>query len=446
MALKTYTDLVDELNAAVRSDGLNGKTTAEDVRTFLTSFIKELTTQTALPVDIKLEDTATIDLTQDSITKAIKADLIFSGTPEINLKVDLAGLGGLQGELTPSIRNSLLIYIDDANDNRFLFYSGGKTYAFVSAGKAVGYVQTRGMTGLFVFRADVSEPLELLHNCTYDMTGFDSVITSGSGPNFKTRSSVGGCQTSLKIRRIINNSDAPGETVAISGRATEAQIDGDIILDNSSGKAAGITITKGAKLRYRGNIEARKNATFIVQQGESGYEGDCITDFKGNILTQADMNGTSIWCNGGMFTFTGRIDMLGPGVIAQYRVLSNAISLMRLNLLGATSKGSGIWILVYSTSATSARFEINGVIDTRESKLGSPREACGLLYGASQLPPVSIDVQFENLTILTKKGIKPVYYDIPIVNKIAVIGNFTTTEDPSITNLTFEKVTPFHVF
>lgn len=440
MALKTDDELKKELDAAVRSNGRNGKTTAQQVRTFLESLIVEITTLSKLlGAGIgRFKTTATIALTQDSETRDVTADLRFTNSPEINLLVNPGG-AGLYAELTPAIRNSLPIYIDAANDSRFLFYSAGKAYAFVGAAAAVAYTKANALAGIFVFRADVTEPLELLTGCTYDMTGFDSVINSGDSPNFIANPQTASAgRISLKIRRIIRNGSATDSAVLANGSRTDLSIEGDIFVDTSTRQAGGISVTSGAKLRYRGNIEVRQNAALAFYQSGDG----CVTDFAGNILTNTISPCDSITCLSGALDFTGRIDVLGQGSILQYHPGRTGNHSVRLNLSGATSKDQGLNVnsSLGTQQQPSSKLYIKGLIDMRQTISTNPNFACGIVV-STVLP---IDIQCENLIILTKSLMSPFKLSpnsVPNNFPISIIGSFYSTVALAAGEFELKKIT-----
>jgi hypothetical protein len=325
-------------------------------------------------------------------------------------------------------RNSIK-YVDGALDSRFMLYANTQAYAFTGPAAAVTYAKANALTGLFLFRDTITEPIELLDNCTYDATGCDSIVSSGNQPNFAT---VGACRASLKIRRIIRAGNAEGVTVAISGAGTAVQLEGDILLD-SSNTTQGIFNYSGASLRYRGNIEARQSVNWPIAQHGVG----CTTDFSGNILTNTTSHCIALYCLGGVFDFFGRIDVMGIGNIAQCHPNAGGTPWLRLNLLGATTKDKGL----YLHNVEPCRFSIKGVIDMRTSLLNDPNTACGLYV----TQPYQVDIGFENLTILTKSGIPSVKGQTNVTANclIPVVGKFYATEAPQPGEFLLQNITPY---
>ena len=348
--------------------------------------------------------------------------------PAADWFVDNRPTAALDTRLT-DLQRSSITYVDGAPDSRFLLYADAQVYAFTGPAAAVTYAKTNALTGLFVFRDTITEPLELLDNCTYDATGFDSIISSGAQPNFAT---VGACRASLKIRRIIRAGNAAGVTVAISGAGTTVQLEGDILLD-SSGVTQGIFNYSGASLRYRGNIEARQLVDWPIAQHGVG----CTTDFVGNILTNTTSPSIGLYCLGGVFDFFGRIDVAGQGNIAQCHPNAGGTPWLRLNLLGATTQDRGL----YLHNVEPCRFTIKGVIDMRASLLNDPNTACGLYVTHSD----QVAIEFENLTILTKAGIPSVKGQTNVTTNflIPVIGKFYATQAPQPGEFLLQNITPY---
>lgn len=432
MPTKSRQQLLDELAAAVRSAGQGGPTTAEQVRTFLTSLIDELLARPTDPAAaaLKVGDTASIQLHQAASEEGtLTADLVFSSTPEISLAVDPAG-GGLRAELAPAVRHLLPLFVGPATDSRFLFYAAGQAYAFAEPVAAVAYAKTNALTGLFVFRDHVTAPLELLHNCAYDLSGFDSVVSSGGAPNF---TAAGGARASLKIRRIIRSGTAEGNTVLLSDAGTDVQIEGDTLVD-STGTSQGIFVRAGAKLRYRGNLEARQGTQWAIAQHGLG----CATDFVGNLLTDIPSSeAIGLYCLGGTFDFNGRIDVQGQGIMARFHPDAAGNPWLRLHLTGSSTKDRGL--LIHNPQP--GRFYFSGLIDMRESLSDDPNMACG--FYVSQ--PYWIDFMLENVTILTKPGIPSLKGQTNVVSNfpVPVAGTFYASEPPQPGEFLLANLTPY---
>jgi hypothetical protein len=410
MARKNLALLKAEIDLAVHPDGPLGKTTAPGLNSLLTSLAVELTTQPASQVVVEQ------DLLSNSTTSAPSVAAVVSEFTALDTRI-------------LELQRNSVKYINGALDSRFLLYANVQVYAFTGPAAAVTYAKANALTGLFIFRDTITEPIELLDNCTYDATGFDSIINSGTQPNFAT---VGACRASLKIRRIIRAGNATNVAVAISEAGTAVQLEGDILLD-SSGKTQGIFNSKGASLRYRGNIEARQFADWPIAQHGVG----CTTDFVGNILTNTTSPSIGLYCLGGVFDFFGRIDVVGQGNIAQCHPNAKGTPWLRLNLLGATTQDKGL--LLHNVEP--CRFTIKGVIDMRASLSNDPNTACGLYV----TQPYQVNIEFENLTILTKAGIPSVKGQTNVTANclIPVIGKFYATEAPQPGEFLLQNITPY---
>lgn len=440
--------LLEELNAAVRSKGLAGKTTAGDLRGILTIIIDELIDRTgsaaALPAELLAalggsggspSDTNRF-ITEDMLRLFREAEsptgtaywqiLPASSTDATTIPAYLENQ--LRGYLS-SADARLVEYVDGATETTYQLFAGTRTYAFRGPAAAGAYAKANGLRGVFAFRTDVSEPIELLDKCYYDLSGFDSVISSGDQPNFTAGTGV---RAALKISRIIREGNATGSTVVVTGANTSLQLEGDVVV-NSTGASSGIFISAGASLRFRGNIDAHQNCDWPIAQ----HGGASKTDFVGNITTDTPVICKSIFCLGGVFDFTGRIDVLNRGVIAQCHPDASGNPFLRLNLLGSSTRWGGL----YLHNPDACRFYIKGVIDMRESASDDPNVACGLMVTW----PSQVDVRLENVTILTKPGIPSVKGQTGVVVNfvLPVIGTFHATEAPAAGEFVLQNSTPF---
>ena len=324
----------------------------------------------------------------------------------------------------------LVEYVDGATETTFQLFTGTRTYALPGAAATVAYAKANSLRGVFVFRADVTEEIELLDQCYYDLSGFDSVISGGGQPNL---SASAGVRTAVKVSRIIRQGTATGCAVLVSGAGTRLQLEGDVIVD-SSAASQGLFVRDGGRLHFRGNIDARQSCEWpIAQHGEA-----CRTDFIGNITTDTPGNCRAIFCLGGLFDFTGRIDVLNRGMIAQCHPDAGGNPFLRLNLLGSSTRWGGLHL--HNPSA--CRFHIRGVVDMRESQSDDPNIACGLCVTW----PGQVDVRLENVVILTKPGIPSVKGQTGVVVNfvLPVIGTFYATEPPAAGEFVLQNSTPFH--